>query len=138
MSSVKKLKTVFEDNRGIIVDIFQSAPKDHSSFITFEVGAIRANHFHKETIQYTFLISGKLLMRTAKVDNEGNLLSLVEQSTLSPMTLVTHNAFEAHTFKAVEKSTILAFACGIRGGTDYESDVFRLSKNLFEEKAELK
>ena len=53
------------------------------------------------------------------------------------MTLVTHNAFEAHTFKAVEKST-LAFACGIRGGTDYESDVFRLSKNLFEEKAELK
>tara|TARA_B100000212_G_C27349115_1_gene522779 strand:+ start:370 stop:771 length:402 start_codon:yes stop_codon:yes gene_type:complete len=132
MSEVKKLEIAFEDKRGIIMDIFSHAPKDHGALITFTKNAQRANHYHKESTQYTFLVEGSLLMRTSNVSKEGELSNIYDEIILEPYTLVKHNPFEAHAFKANCNSIILAFACGLRGGNDYEKDVYRIIQNMFD------
>jgi len=44
--------------------------------------------------------------------------------------LISHKPFEAHAFKAITKSIMLAFADGLRGGKNYEKDTFRLEEKL--------
>lgn len=130
MSEIKKLSIAVKDERGIILDIFKSSPKDHCALITFKKDSQRANHFHKESTQYTFLVSGQLLMRTAKVNDQGDFVGEIKENMIDPYTLITHLPYEAHSFLALSDSTILAFACGTRGGDDYEKDVFRI-KSMF-------
>ncbi len=124
------LKINHSDDRGTIRDIFVSSPKDHCSIITFTPEAVRANHFHKGSTQYTYVIDGEILMATRLVDQNGEPAGEVEQVVLGPGDLVTHPPLHAHAFRAIKASTILAFADGIRGGDDYESDVFRLKTSL--------
>ena len=38
MSEIIKLDIAYEDSRGIILDIFESDPKDHGALITFNKG----------------------------------------------------------------------------------------------------
>ena len=133
MSEIIKLDIAFKDSRGIILDIFESAPKDHGALITFNNGARRANHYHKKTTQYTFLVSGTLLMRTAQVNKDGDFIENIKEDVIKPHMLITHRPYEAHAFEASENSTILAFACGLRGGKDYEKDVYRLIMNMFDQ-----
>lgn len=64
-----KLKTTFQDKRGKILDIFVRSPKDHCSIVTFNKGAIRGNHYHKKSDQFTFVINGKLLLSSQKIKN---------------------------------------------------------------------
>ncbi len=132
MKEVNLLKPCFSDHRGSITDIFVKSPKDHCAIITTAPGHIRANHYHKFTTQYTFLVHGKMLMASVEVSKNGGYdQEAVEIITIPTNTLVVHPPYKAHAFKAVEESTILAFACGIRGGDQYESDVFRLEECLF-------
>lgn len=133
MSDIIKLDIAYEDERGIILDIFESEPKEHGSLITFNKGSRRANHFHKESTQYLFLISGNLIMRSGEVDDDGNFKDKIKQDIIMPHMLVTHKPYEAHAFEASENSTILAFACGLRGGKNYEKDVYRLIMNMFDQ-----
>lgn len=124
------LKINHSDDRGTIRDIFVSSPKDHCSIITFTPDAVRANHFHKESTQYTYVIEGEILMATRLVDQNGEPAGEVEQVVLGPGDLVTHPPYHAHAFRALKAASILAFADGVRGGNDYESDVFRLKDSL--------
>lgn len=126
----KHLPVNFSDGRGTIRDIFVSSPKDHCSIITFALNAVRANHFHKESTQYTYVISGEIQMASAIVDESGTVVGEVEYAVLGPGDLVTHPPYKAHAFKAVSESSILAFADGVRGGVLYEDDVFRLNPPL--------
>ena len=71
-------------------------------------------------------------MRTAKVDLKGQFSEKIKEDIIKPHMLITHRPYEAHAFEASENSTILAFACGTRGGKDYEKDVYRLIKNMFD------
>lgn len=118
------------DDRGSIRDIFVGTPKDHCSIITFTLGAVRANHFHKLTTQYTYVIEGEITMATSTVDEAGNATSEIEKRVLVAGDLVTHPPYHAHAFRAVTKATILAFADGVRGGADYEKDVYRLKTSM--------
>lgn len=133
MSDIIKLDINFEDERGIILDIFESEPKEHCSLITFNKGSRRANHYHKKSTQYLFLISGNLIMRSGEVDDGGNFKDKIKEDIIKPHMLVTHKPYEAHAFEASENSTILAFACGLRGGKNYEKDVYRLIMNMFDQ-----
>ena len=130
MSEIIKLDIAYEDDRGIILDIFESEPKEHGALITFNKGARRANHYHKESTQYLFLITGNLIMRSGKVDDNGNFSEKISEDIIRPHMLVTHRPYEAHAFEATENSTILAFACGLRGGKNYEKDVYRIIKSM--------
>ena len=118
------------DDRGTIRDIFVSSPKDHCSIITFTADAVRANHFHKESTQYTYVIEGEILMASCVVDLNGDPSGDIEQGVIRAGDLVTHRPYHAHAFRSLTASTILAFADGIRGGANYESDVYRLNTSL--------
>jgi len=126
----KILKNSFKDKRGTIVDIFVNSPKDHCTLVTFNRNAIRGNHFHKKSTQYSFIISGKLLMLSAKVNKKGIVIGKVKKDILKINSIVTHKPFHAHAFKAITKVKFLAFADGKRGGKHYEKDTFRLGKKL--------
>jgi quercetin dioxygenase-like cupin family protein len=127
---LKHLKINHSDARGTICDIFVASPKDHCSIITFTPNAVRANHFHKKSTQYTYVIDGEILMATVVIDHNGEPSGGIEKTVLGPGDLVTHPPYHAHAFLANKASTILAFADGVRGGDDYELDVFRLKVPL--------
>ena len=71
----KILKNNFKDKRGQIIDIFINKPKDHCTLVTFNKNAVRGNHYHKKSTQYSFVISGKLILMTAKIGLNGKILS---------------------------------------------------------------
>ena len=126
-----KIKSSHTDDRGDIHDIFVNSPKDHCSVITCNKGAVRGNHFHKSSTQFTFILSGKFKIFKANVDENGNLISKVSVDIIEENELIKHPPFEAHTFEAIsDNCKILAFACGKRGGKYYEEDTFRLSEKL--------
>ena len=126
-----KLTPSFTDNRGDILDIFVNSPKDHCALITSKKGAIRGNHFHKESTQFTFIVEGKFKLYRAKVDEDGKILGEITCDIIEKNELITHPAYEAHTLEAIsENTTILAFACGKRGGSYYEDDTYRLEQKL--------
>ena len=84
----KKLKYNFKDKRGSIIDIFVNSPKDHCTLVTFNKNSVRGNHFHKKSTQYSFIISGKLKMITAKVDKKGKLVGKIKKRIISENTLI--------------------------------------------------
>ena len=127
---IKKLNSVHKDKRGRIIDIFTNQPKEHCTLVTFNKNAVRGNHYHKKSTQFSFVISGKLLMITTKVNHKGQKIGKVKKKILHEHSLVTHKPCVAHTFKALKKSTLLAFVNGRRGGKNYEKDTFRLKEKL--------
>ena len=127
---IKILKNNFKDKRGLIIDIFTNKPKDHCTLVTFNKNATRGNHFHKKSTQYSFLISGKMILFSCKVDKNGFFIGKPKKKLLKPNSLITHKPFHAHAFKALTFSNFLAFADGVRGGKDYEKDTFRLDTKL--------
>ena len=127
---IKKKKINQKDKRGYILDIFVNEPKEHCTIVTFNKNSVRGNHFHKKSKQYSFILDGKVLMYIAKVDSRGKIKSKILKKIVNKNDLVVHKPLEAHAFKAITKSTMLAFADGIRGGSNYEKDTFRLSIKL--------
>ena len=132
-TKMKVLKPNFTDSRGNITDIFVNSPKDHCCIITSSPDSIRANHYHKLSTQFTYVVEGELKFASINVEKDGSYdRSDIKITILSPGSLITHRPYEAHAFQSISKSTILAFACGIRGGNDYENDVYRLDSSLFD------
>ena len=130
MSKIKLLKKNYEDKRGKIIDIFVNLPKDHCSIITFNKGAVRGNHYHKKSCQFSFLLSGELDFYFGKVDKKNGKLKKLKKRTIKKNTLITHEPYEAHAFRSKKNSVMIAFSCGVRGGKNYEKDTFRLKNKL--------
>ena len=134
MSKPKILKTNFKDKRGKIIDVFQNIKFEHSTIITFNKNSVRANHFHKKSIQYSLIIDGKFIAKEVKINNgmqyKGNKIKTFK---LQANYLFAHKPYEAHAFKCVStKGTMIVFTKGIRGGKNYEKDTYRLEKNLID------
>ena len=127
---ITKKKINQKDKRGFILDIFVGKPKDHCSLVSFKKDSVRGNHFHKKSIQYSFILEGKLLMITYRVNKNGKYLGRKNRKIVRKNDLITHKPFMAHAFKAKTNSKILAFADGLRGGKNYEKDTFRLKNKL--------
>ena len=53
-------KVAFKDARGTILDILDGVPLNAVTIITNKKGAVRANHYHKKTIQYTYILTGRV------------------------------------------------------------------------------
>ena len=94
------------------------------TFITQKKGKVRGNHFHKKTIQWNYLIKGKIKLIT-KQKNRG-----VKEMILLKGDLVVASSNESHAIKAIQYSEYLVFTQGPRGGKEYENDTFRLAKPL--------
>ena len=115
------LKPAFHDNRGQITDIIQHTPFDSVTVITCVKGAIRGNHYHKESIQYSYVLSGRVLAYTQLPDGEVETADLVENDLLETPVL------ERHALQALEDSVLIIITRGPRGGKDYEKGTFRVS-----------
>lgn len=124
MKIIRK-KINFTDARGTITDIFVNSPKDHATVITSKKGAVRGNHYHKKTVQYDFVLSGRLTVFTKKINGKK-----IYRNELKAYDLAIHQPEEIHTLVADEDSVFLAFADGVRGGEKYENDTFRVSEPL--------
>jgi dTDP-4-dehydrorhamnose 3,5-epimerase-like enzyme len=122
---VQSKKINFIDRRGTITDIFTNDKKDHCSIIFSKKGAVRGNHYHKKTTQYTFVVSGKLLVLSKSLRGKK-----ITKNILKPNHLVTHRPNEIHTLVALQDTTFLAFADGVRGGKNYEKDTYRIEEPL--------
>jgi quercetin dioxygenase-like cupin family protein len=118
------IKVSFEDMRGQIVDLIQNEDINAVTLITFIKGAVRGNHYHKATIQWNYLITGKIQI-ISRIPNKKTI-----ELTLLPGDLVRIDADERHALKALEESLLLVMTKGPRGGKEYEVDTFRLEKPL--------
>jgi oxalate decarboxylase/phosphoglucose isomerase-like protein (cupin superfamily) len=58
------------DERGTITDMFYGKNMNHGCIITNEPGAVRGNHYHKLTTQYTLVLNGTLNYYSKPVDSD--------------------------------------------------------------------
>ena len=119
-----KIKINHRDKRGVIIDLLEKKKINAITFITQKKGMVRGNHFHKKTIQWNYLIKGKIKLITKK-KNRG-----VKEMILSKGDLVVTSSNESHAIKAIQYSEYLVFTQGPRGGKEYENDTFRLAEPL--------
>ncbi len=122
MKVIKKVYA-FEDERGGIMDILENEPMEYVTIISSKKGSIRGNHYHKESVQYTFVLKGKLKLLTQLPEKR------VETKTIETCDLVLTPPMEKHALIALEDSEILVLTRGPRGGRNYETDTFRLDKH---------
>ena len=107
----------FEDHRGVIQDLL--GPVDAVTEIYTRQGAVRGNHIHQKTTQYTYVCWGEL--RAAWIEDDG-----VHEKTYGPGSLITEPAGIPHAWKAETDCMVLVFTRGPRSGEAYESDTHRL------------
>lgn len=117
---VHRLSAAFKDERGEIIDILQHVPVDSVTLITCKKGAIRANHYHKESIQYSYVLFGEIV---AFSQNPGER---VERRHLLEGDMLESPPMECHALHAVQDSTLIIITKGPRGGVSYENDTFRV------------
>ena len=123
---MKKIKSKinFKDSRGFIIDLLEKKNINAITFITQKKGKIRGNHFHKRTIQWNYLIKGKLELLTRK-NKQKIIRTLIKEGEL-----VETSKNESHAIKALKNSEFLVFTQGPRGGKEYENDTFRLKNPI--------
>ena len=117
------IKINYKDERGFIVDLLEKKNINAITYITQKKGKIRGNHFHKKTIQWNYVLKGKLELITKKNNKKKKII-------LSKGDLVETSKNEAHAFRALRNSEFLVFTQGPRGGKEYENDTFRLHNPL--------
>jgi quercetin dioxygenase-like cupin family protein len=108
----------FEDERGTIEDFFGGAAVNVTRIHT-KKEAVRGNHSHIDTTQWTLVLSGTLLM--AHGLRRFQLSAGVRPCETPPGM--------PHAWKALEDTVCLVFSEGPRG-EDYESDTYRLEEPL--------
>jgi quercetin dioxygenase-like cupin family protein len=107
----------FEDVRGVIQDLLTDV--DAVTHITTLEGAVRGNHVHYDTTQWTFILSGALVMASGAVT-----------AVMRSGEMVKHGPGMPHAWKALEDSECLVFTRGPRSGENYESDTYRHDEPL--------
>jgi len=115
---------VFMDERGSIKDILENEPIEYVTLISSKKGAIRGNHYHAESVQYTFVLNGRLKLITQMPLSQAKIVIIKAGD------LVLTPAMERHALIALEDSEILVFTRGPRGGKNYETDTYRLKEKL--------
>ena len=107
----------YEDKRGVIQDLLGGI--DAVTEIRTVAGAIRGNHVHQLTTQWTYVVSG--VMQFAWLEDDG-----IHHAVYEDGALVTEHAGVPHAWKAVTDTVVLVFTKGPRSGEAYESDTTRL------------
>lgn len=121
---ITRLKPAHSDARGVITDIHVGQSVNALTTVTCRKGAIRGNHFHKKTTQFTHVLSGRLRFYS---QIEGGP---IERKIIRAGDLIVSPPLHRHAFEALEDSVLLAFCKGPRAGTNYETDTYRLDVPL--------
>jgi quercetin dioxygenase-like cupin family protein len=118
------LNAAYIDSRGSITDLISNEDINAVTIITFSIGAIRANHYHKKTIQWNYVLSGSVKLVTQIPGEE-----MVEKVLTKGDFAVTREN-ESHALQGVTDAEVLILTKGPRAGSQYENDTFRLDKPL--------
>lgn len=121
---VIELKAAHEDERGSITDLIGDDTINAVTMITFTKGAVRANHYHKETIQWNYVVSGEVTLVT-QVPGEERQERLLRKGDFA-----LSREHERHAIRAETDAEVLILTKGPRAGFDYEKDTFRLDYPL--------
>ena len=65
--NIQQIKLTFEDSRGQITDIVEQIDFNGATIISSKAGSIRGNHYHKESVQYIYVLEGKMVSRSKKM-----------------------------------------------------------------------
>ncbi len=115
----------FEDERGVISDLIEGEEINAITRITFNTNAVRANHYHKKTFQWNYVLEGEILLAT-RMPNEKPKSVVMKKGELY-VTIPN----EEHALKGLsEFADLLVFTKGPRAGKEYESDTFKLDSPL--------
>jgi len=107
----------FHDERGEILNIADGQLGD-VAVIESEVGAIRANHYHKTDWHITYIVSGQLKYFWQS-DGETNFVIVNPgQAVFTPTTV-------PHKMEFLEKSIMIAVARNSRTQEHYEKDTIK-------------
>ena len=117
---IEHMGIAFSDERGTIIDILQHTPVDSVTVIASTKGAIRGNHYHQESVQYCYVLSGRI-RAFAQLPGQA-----VEQADLVAGDLLATPVTERHSLHALEDSVMLVITRGPRGGRNYEDDTIRV------------
>lgn len=124
-NKINILKKKFIDRRGFISDIFYNTKINHIALIKTKKNMIRGNHYHKKTVQYVYIINGKMIYASKKKFGK------IKKKILTKGDLMKSEKNEIHAFKILSKySEMIVFSQGLRGGKDYEKDTYRVNSIL--------
>ena len=87
----------FYDDRGEITDLLTDVDINSITMITFKKGAVRANHYHKKTIQWNYVLSGKIIF-VSKIKNK------IKKIIGKKGDFVKIDTKEFHAIKAISKA----------------------------------
>lgn len=116
----KKTAPVFTDERGSIFDILE-VPVSHVGMVTFRKGAIRGNHYHKKSAQYSYILEGKIELTIKKINGKQARKIILKKGDL---TTIPPNMI--HAYRALENSSMLDLTTYRRGKAGYEGDTVRV------------
>ena len=116
------IKPVYVDPRGSIFDLIEDTVA-HVGMVTFAKGAVRANHYHKVSTQYSYVISGELDLFTSCVDGSEKKIE-----RLGPGSLTTIPPGIVHKYTAVTEATVLDVTTLSRLNNQYETDTVRIAE----------
>ena len=119
-------KFFFKDKRGTITDIFYKKNIQHVAIIRSNKGALRGDHYHKQTTQYMYITRGSLEYWYKKYNSKKK----PKKKLLKVGDLIKTPPYEMHALKIIDDNEFIVFTVGKRGGKDYESDTFRFSPSL--------
>lgn len=122
---IKKINPVYIDERGEITDILNERI-NHVGFITTKKGVIRAKHYHKESVQYSYILKGKFEVIVANPQNFNER----EKFILNTGEIIIINPNIVHVFRALEDSDMIDMISLSREGTGYEDDVVRIDIDI--------
>lgn len=122
MKKVKnyKIKPAFTDKRGHIFDVCEESIS-HVGLITFKKGAVRGNHYHKKSVQYTYILKGKIKFVTSDSNGKNKKIFVLKEGMFSriPPKMV-------HAYKALTPAAMLDMSTLARGVKGYEDDTVRI------------
>ena len=119
---IRRIRPAHTDERGTISDIVENVAITHATIITSKARAVRGNHYHRDTYQYLYMLQGRMRLTTRSRGGSIAAASVV----LEPGDLAITGPGEEHAMRALEDTTFLVLSRGPRGGSDFESDTFRL------------
>ena len=117
LETVKHIGSAFSDTRGDIYNVFEGMSQ-HIALITSKKDSVRANHYHKEDLQYIYLVSGAYDSYSHPLDKPEELKII----HVKPGDIVKTPPLVAHAQKFTEDSVFLAITTRMREEGKYEND----------------
>lgn len=119
-----KIKVAFKDHRGEIMDLIQGETLNAVTLVTINKGAVRGNHYHQKTIQWTYMVYGSMKF-VSQIPGKKPVITIMKKGDM-----LMSQKNERHAMVGLEDSAFIALTKGPRGGKDYEVDTFRLKTPL--------